>query len=189
MAIALVLFTLVIMLYILFTDAFTILFRITGMTEEKARFQVTSLLTNSGFTTHESEMVVDSKIRRRLARMTMIFGYAFTATIVSSIVTVFFTFENTEIAESLYILAALGVIIILFIVFRKVPFLRNQFDHLIEKIGTSLIYKEKANAVLLLDDYREVVIARVILSVLPDCLRKIPCSHQASRTTTASWSS
>ncbi|MFA6709555.1 MAG: hypothetical protein WCR79_07675, partial [Fusobacterium sp.] len=59
------------------------MFRLTGMSEDKARFQVISLLTNSGFTTSESELILKSKKRRSLAKIIMIFGYTFTATIVS----------------------------------------------------------------------------------------------------------
>ncbi|MBR2000686.1 MAG: potassium transporter TrkA, partial [Firmicutes bacterium] len=84
MAGALLMFVLLIMFYIVIADIITIFFRLAGMTEEKARFQVISLLTNSGFTTQESEAVVNSKIRRRLATATMIFGYAFTVTILSA---------------------------------------------------------------------------------------------------------
>ena len=39
-----------IVLYIYTIELFTILFRITGLTKEKARFQVISLITCSGFT-------------------------------------------------------------------------------------------------------------------------------------------
>ena len=71
---SLIVFVLFIIVYIVISDIITIFFRLTGLTEEKARFQVISLLTNSGFTTRESESVVASKIRRRLARATMLFG-------------------------------------------------------------------------------------------------------------------
>ena len=86
MAGSLILFAFLIMIYIVIFDVITILFRLTGLTEENSRFQVVSLLTNSGFTTRESEVVVSSKIRRRIARATMLFGYAFTVTIVSTTV-------------------------------------------------------------------------------------------------------
>ena len=52
---SMIVFVLLIIFYITIADIITILFRLTGMTEERARFQVISLLTNSGFTTQESE--------------------------------------------------------------------------------------------------------------------------------------
>ena len=48
-----------------------------------------SLLTGSGFTTRESEMLLSSRSRRRLARNTMLFGYVFNVTFVSAVVNVF----------------------------------------------------------------------------------------------------
>ena len=48
------LFTFMIIVYWIISELFTILFRLTGLPDEKARFQVISLLTGSGFTTRES---------------------------------------------------------------------------------------------------------------------------------------
>ncbi len=56
------LFSLIILLYWVISELFTMLFRLIGLPEEKARFQVTSLLTGCGFTTRESEMILLSLI-------------------------------------------------------------------------------------------------------------------------------
>lgn len=50
---ALLLFSLIILLYWVITELFTFFFRLTGLPAEKARFQVISLLTGTGFTTRE----------------------------------------------------------------------------------------------------------------------------------------
>ncbi len=47
------------------------LFMLTGLPERKARFQVISILTNTGFTTGESEVITSSRRRRRLASRMM----------------------------------------------------------------------------------------------------------------------
>ena len=70
------LFSLLMLIYWVISEIFTMLFRFIGLPEEKARFQVTSLLTGCGFTTRESEMILSTKRRRLLARITMLFGYA-----------------------------------------------------------------------------------------------------------------
>ncbi len=57
----LTLFSLVIVLYWIITELFTLLFRFTGLPDERARFQVISLLTGCGFTTRESEMILSSR--------------------------------------------------------------------------------------------------------------------------------
>ena len=80
--IACTLFALMILVYSIISELFTMLFRFTGLPDERARFQVVSLLTGCGFTTRESEMILSSRSRRRLARITMLFGYVFNITIV-----------------------------------------------------------------------------------------------------------
>ena len=72
LSVSISLFFAVAVAYILIIDIFTILFRMSGMTEEKAKFQVISLLTNSGYTTKESELVVSKLLRRKLARTVML---------------------------------------------------------------------------------------------------------------------
>ena len=75
---AILVFFLLLLIYTLMSEAFTVMFRLTGMNTEKARFQVISMLTNSGFTTNESELILKDPLRRKLALLTMLFGYAFT---------------------------------------------------------------------------------------------------------------
>ena len=71
-------------------EVFTVLFQLTGLTREKAKMQVVSLLTNSGFTTNESEIVMIGKHRRRLAKTVMLCGYSFAVIIVSVLVNIFY---------------------------------------------------------------------------------------------------
>ena len=58
---ALFLFSLIILIYWVITELFTILFRFTGLPDERARFQVISLLTGCGYTTRESEMFLSDR--------------------------------------------------------------------------------------------------------------------------------
>ena len=96
------LFAIMILMYWVISEVFTVLFRLIGLPEEKARFQVTSLLTGTGFTTHESEMILSTRSRRRLARMTMLFGYVFNVTIVSAMINVFLSMKKTEIGSTAF---------------------------------------------------------------------------------------
>ena len=93
------LFALLILIYMGIAEVFTVLFRFTGLPAEKARFQVVSLLTGSGFTTRESELVVSTRKRRKLARITMLFGYVFNITIVSAFVNVFLSLKQAELTS------------------------------------------------------------------------------------------
>ena len=94
---ALFLFSLIILIYWVITELFTILFRFTGLPDERARFQVISLLTGCGYTTRESEMFLSNRRRRRLARITMLFGYVFNITIVSAFVNVFLSLKMSQV--------------------------------------------------------------------------------------------
>ena len=118
------LFALVILGYWIISELFAMLFRFTGLPDEKARFQVISLLTGCGFTTRESELLLSTRSRRRLARITMLFGYVFNITIVSAFINVFFSLKVSELAVDL-ISGLIPLMVILFIfLFIRVPSVR-----------------------------------------------------------------
>ena len=170
---SLVLFVLFIIIYIVISDIITIFFRLTGLTEEKARFQVISLLTNSGFTTRESEAVVSSKIRRRLARATMLFGYAFTVTIVSTTVNFFMTLGRSELDSLLLLLPILLAVLLAFHLLRKSLFFKTKFDSLIEALGNRLMFGKHSNPVVMVEEYGDMVVAHIYLNHLPAMLRDV----------------
>ena len=172
-----ILFVLFIIIYVVISDIITVFFRMTGLTEEKARFQVVSLLTNSGFTTRESEAVVSSKVRRRLARATMLFGYAFTVTIVSTTVNFFLTLGKSEVQSILYLLPFLILLVAGFYALRRSSFFKTKFDRWIEGIGNRLMFGENSNPVVLVEDYGEMVVAHVYLHKVPPILQEVPLSE------------
>lgn len=168
---AFLMFVLMILVYTAISDIITVLFRITGLTEEKARFQVVSLLTNSGFTTNESEIILNSKIRRRIAKATMLFGYAFTVTIVSSVVTMFLSFDTTEIGGVALQIFFVVVLFILFYIIRNTRAVKSRFDLLIEQIANMVMFGKKSNPIVLLDDYGDLVVAQIGLNTVPAILQ------------------
>ena len=161
------LFSLVILVYLVVSELFTMLFRFTGLPVEKARFQVVSLLTGCGFTTHESELLLMTKSRRRLTRVTMLFGYVFNITIVSMLINVFLSIKISEISNLFSVLIPL-LVGALIIVFLRVPKVRAWGDRLIEKIAGKVAHIGEANSVLLLDYLGEDSIAQVTLRKVPD---------------------
>lgn len=62
--------------------------KITGMDLHKARFQALSALVTVGYTTSDSEMVVQHPARRRIIMVLMVLGYLGTATIVTSLINI-----------------------------------------------------------------------------------------------------
>jgi len=166
--VALSLFSLIILLYWVITEIFTILFRFTGLPDERARFQVISLLTGCGFTTKESEMILSNRRRRRLARITMLFGYVFNITIVSAFINVFLSLKLSQV-EHFYlgVLIPLGAIAIIFI-FMRVPGIRSWGDGLLQRILDRVFVRgETFNTVLLLDYIGADTIAQVQLKYIP----------------------
>jgi hypothetical protein len=57
----------------------------TGLSSDIARFQVVSLLTSTGFTTKESELILGHPVRRRIGIFLILFGMFSFAVIISSI--------------------------------------------------------------------------------------------------------
>lgn len=178
------LFSLIILLYWVITELFTIFFRFTGLPEERARFQVISLLTGCGFTTKESEMVLSSRARRRLARITMLFGYVFNITIVSAFVNVFFSLKVAQVENYLLVvLIPLAAVAIIF-VFIRVPVIRAWGERALERLADRLIRGEGGNSVMPLDYIGKDSIALVTLRYIPEEYQDKPLSQTGLRADT-----
>jgi len=178
---SLILFILFVIVYILISDVITIIFRLTGMSEETARFQAISLLTNSGFTTNESETVLASSLRRKIARFTMLFGYTFTVTIVSTTVNIFMSLRDSEVSSLLVYLPSFGIVIAGFYLIRKSARFRTWFDGLIERWGTEMLFGKNVNRILLVERYGDMVVAHIYLHTVPEMLRDTTLSASGLR--------
>ena len=176
--VALSLFSVIILIYLIITELFTILFRFTGLPDERARFQVISLLTGCGFTTRESEMILSNRRRRRLARITMLFGYVFNITIVSALVNVFLSLKLTQIGHYYFgLLIPLAAVVLIF-VFLRVPTVHAWGDGLLEKLADRMLGRTASfNTVQLLDHIGTDSIALVTLNHIPDEYRGVPLSQ------------
>lgn len=64
----------VLVMSLIITRVATVALALTGMSQEAARFQARSALTGSGFTTNESERVVNHPVRRRIIMSLMLIG-------------------------------------------------------------------------------------------------------------------
>ncbi len=71
---AIMLLVLVAVLSLLVTRVATVALTVTGMPRQSARFQARSALTGAGFTTSESEAVVNHPVRRRIVMALMLLG-------------------------------------------------------------------------------------------------------------------
>ena len=178
---AFILFSLVILLYWVISELFTILFHFTGLPDEKARFQVVSLLTGCGFTTRESEMILSSRSRRNLARITMLFGYVFNITIVSAFINILFSLKAAQFESTLLgILIPLCAVAVIF-VFMRFPAVRAWGDRKLESFANRLILSDSGNTVILLDSIGTDSIALVTLKSIPEEWQNVSLSQSRLR--------
>lgn len=158
-------------LYITIIEIFTVIFMITGMSHTRAKFQVISLLTNCGFTTTESEIILSSRKRRKIAITIMLFGTIFNVTVVSLLVNAVISFSKNNqfniLHATLYLLGFLAFITII----KKIPFFRVKFDNIVKRIATKVIFSKKANPMLLLDNFHGFVIAQIKIVEIPSKLK------------------
>lgn len=161
------LFGAIILIYWIILELFTMMFRVAGLPDDKARFQVLSLLTGAGFTTRESEMLLSSKGRRKLAQATMLFGYVFNVTIVSAFVNVFLSLKLSQFDNFFMgVLIPLGVAALI-IVLMRVRFIRKRIDRAFEKLAGRIMHQEGVNTILLMDYIGKDSIAQVSLKEVP----------------------
>ena len=178
--VAFTLFSLVILVYWVISELFAMLFRFSGLPDEKARFQVISLLTGCGFTTRESELLLTSRSRRRLARITMLFGYVFNITIVSMLINVFLSLKVTELSNLFSVLIPILAAAII-IIFMRVPKVRAWGDRIIERLASRFTRNGKMNSLLLLDYLGDDSIAQVTLNEVPERFRGTPLAKTGLR--------
>ena len=172
--VAATLFAVLILIYWVISELFTVLFRFVGLPEEKARFQVTSLLTGCGFTTRESEMILTSKPRRRLARMLMLFGYVFNISVVSAFISVFLSLKTEQFGGYIgSILIPLGAVSVVFIITRIKP-VRGFINSKIEKFAGNIVKSRTVNTVTLIDHIGKGTIAQITLNEVPSFLSDTP---------------
>lgn len=163
-----ILFSAIILIYWIIMEMFTVMFRITGLPDDKARFQVLSILTGAGYTTKESESFVSSKMRRKLAQVTMLFGYVFNVSIVSALVNVFFSLKEAQMDTFFVGIVVPLLIAALVIRLIRTRFVRKRIDRVFSRIAGKIMKQDKVNTVLLMDYIGHDSIANVIVKEVPE---------------------
>ena len=90
--------------------------RLTGMPADVARFQARSAFTGAGFTTSESEAVVNHPIRRRLIATLMLLGNLGLVTVLGTFIVSFVSTEYSVAAMSRQLFWLLGAIALLWFI-------------------------------------------------------------------------
>lgn len=124
-------FIICLVVFLIIIDIFAIMFRLTGMSIEKARFQVVSLLTSTGYTTKESESIAQHPTRRKLASALMIISYVSTLTFISLLVNMLSkSLLNTK---SIIAIVISIVSIVIFLKSSLLESIERVIEHLVEK--------------------------------------------------------
>ena len=84
--VAIISLLIVIILSVLVTRVAAIALIHTGLSKESARFQSRSAFTGAGFTTNESERVVNHPVRRRILMLLILLGSAGVISVISSLI-------------------------------------------------------------------------------------------------------
>lgn len=154
--------------YLMFIEIFTIIFMMTGVSHTRSVFQVISLLTNSGFTTNESEIIVSSRKRRKIAIVVMIFGNLFNVLIISVLINATITVYENRSFDFIQAIITVIIFITIIITYKKLPFIRIRFDRLIKKAANRLMFTKKSNPLLILDNFHGFCIAEIKLMDIPE---------------------
>lgn len=97
---------------ILVTRIATVALTHTGLSRESAKFQARSAFTGVGFTTTESERVVNHPIRRRILLLLMLLGNAGVVTAVSSLILSFVNLNGTGTLVWRIVLLVTGIVLL-----------------------------------------------------------------------------
>jgi len=101
---------------------------LTGISSEKAHFQALSAFTGTGFTTKESEKIINNKIRRRIIAFLIIFGNGGLITLFVTATTTF-SLSNKDFILQKAIYLAVGIALLYFLM--KFSPLKNKIDNII----------------------------------------------------------
>ncbi|MBN1646996.1 MAG: TrkA C-terminal domain-containing protein [Spirochaetales bacterium] len=99
----------------------TVMLKMTGLSEDIARFQARSAFTGTGFTTRESESIIHHPVRRRIIQNLMLTGNIGIVSFISSLLLTFMT-GRTENDLLLRFGILLGGALFIFLLSRTKPF-------------------------------------------------------------------
>lgn len=132
---------------ILIVRAASIALMMTGMAENRARFQALSAFTGTGFTTKEAEFVVNNPLRRRIISWLMIFGNVGIVTVIVTTTSSLVRSEGYKISFNLLILFV-GIYLIYKIGSHR-RFIRKWESFIENKLVSSSAFEEETTEDLL----------------------------------------
>ncbi len=157
--------------YYILIQVYSVIFRITGLTKEKAKYQIISLLTGCGYTTGESELVVSDKTRRKIASSAMLLGSMFNIVIVALAVSTLSRYDKGAIKDNYKLLLIVLAIFVGIFIFFSLPFVKKASNRIIESIAYRFMRRHKSeNIITVLDSYGKNAVVEVLINHVPTIL-------------------
>lgn len=145
----------VVFLSILITRVAAIALAHTGLTRESAKFQARSAFTGVGFTTTESEMVVNHPVRRKIVLLLILIGNAGIVAAISSLILTFVKQGDTTTITLKIVILVSGIVFLW--AFATSQWVDRQLSRAVDKLlnkYTDLNVKDYASLLNLTGDYR-----------------------------------
>lgn len=183
---AISLFLVIVTIYMLAIEIFSVAFKLTGMATEKIKFQVASLFTGTGYTTAESELIAKDEKRRKIARACIysghIFSVAFMGLVINVVISLSMTmakvYDHPHFTEWYFIVLYITAFFFLLVLFLKIPPINRRFQKLLENIAIKTSKKnKKTNLINVFDLHGKHAIAEVILNIVPEYANETPLSE------------
>ena len=127
----------------------------TGLSKETAKFQARSAYMGVGFTTKESELVVNSPVRRRILTILIFLGNAGIITTISSVIFSFISLEQSGFFSTEVIVLVLGLLTLLYL--SRSSWVERKLSDIIDKAlkrYTQLDVKDYYSLLHISEDYR-----------------------------------
>lgn len=150
---------LVFILLFLIVEVSTVMLALTGLDRDTARFQAISIITGSGYTTSESELVARHPVRRKIAMFLMISGSIALAVLISILIRIL----AGGLSGPQDIFYAVIVLSVIYLLFRSKAIIRF-LDSSLEKQLTKQPYLQKRTVEELLRCDEHFSIAEINLS-------------------------
>jgi len=119
---------LILTILVFIVEVLSIALKLTGLDMDKARFQVISIITGTGFTTKESELISQHSTRRKIAQALMLISYVGYAILLGLVVNILLSSSRLIYITIIFIVLSLVLLIII-----RNKWLVNSFERLIEK--------------------------------------------------------
>lgn len=150
---------LILALIVLIVEVSAVMLRLTGLDIDTARFQAVSIITASGYTTAESELVTRHPVRRKIAMFLMISGTVALAFLISILVRILGA-GFTGLQDIFLVLSAL---LLVYLLIRNPGFVRFFSGHLERRLARQpALRKRNMEELLRLDEKHSIAEVQLI---------------------------